>query len=146
MPASRTSASRRTSSEGVADHLFVYGTLRADALHPMHTVLAGGGVHAGEASVAGRLYAVSWFPGLVLDPTERVPVRGELWRIVDAAILDTLDAYEGCGPNDVAPFEFVRTIVPAHCHDGRKLDAWVYMYTRTVDETLRVHSGDWLRG
>ena len=129
----------------MARHLFVYGTLRGDAEHPMHAVLAGGGVRDGEASVAGRLYAVSWFPGLVLDPIERVPVRGELWRIVDAGIFAALDTYEGCGNDDVEPFDFVRTIVRAQHVDGRRVAAWVYAYTRVVDETLRVRSGDWLR-
>jgi gamma-glutamylcyclotransferase (GGCT)/AIG2-like uncharacterized protein YtfP len=127
----------------VTTHLFVYGSLRADARHPMHGVLASGAVLDGVATVIGKLYAVSWYPGLVLADDGH-DVHGELWRIIDRSILAVLDAYEGCGPNDVPPFEFGRTTTQATRPSGDRVSAWVWVYTGVTDESQRVGSGDWL--
>lgn len=124
--------------------LFVYGTLRADANHDMHTHVAAGGEHLGLARIRGRLLRVSWYPGLVPDASAEW-VMGELWRLRDAAVFDELDRYEGCSPDDPAPHEYERREVTVE-HLGQPLRAWTYVYCGPQDTCTAVESGDWLQG
>jgi gamma-glutamylcyclotransferase (GGCT)/AIG2-like uncharacterized protein YtfP len=108
------------------DLLFVYGTLRATAGHPMHAVLAAAATAEGTATVRGRLHDLGEYPGLVLDPAgDRV--TGELYRIHDPAVWATLDAYEGCGPDDPLPHEFSATETMALTADG-SVPCTIYVY------------------
>jgi gamma-glutamylcyclotransferase (GGCT)/AIG2-like uncharacterized protein YtfP len=124
------------------DWLFVYGSLRSDAGHAMHGVLAAAGERVDAGWVRGRLYAVAWYPGLVLDDGAG-EVHGEVWRLRDASVLARLDSYEGCGPDDAPPHEFRRERTQVRLHGGATVSAWVYGYARAVDEARRVDSGDW---
>ena len=127
------------------ERLFVYGSLRSDAGHEMHEmgeVLAAAGERESEATVRGRLYAVHWYPGLVLDE-QGDDIRGEVWRIEDASVLARLDVYEGCGPEDPAPHEFRRVRARVRMESGAEVQAWVYVYAQDVDEASRVATGDW---
>ena len=58
-------------------HLFVYGTLLSTAGHPMGVRLRREARLIGAASIQGRLYRVSWYPGLVEAAT---PTRGCMAR------------------------------------------------------------------
>ncbi len=126
----------------MSDALFVYGSLRAGAKHPMYEVLREHGTPAGPARVRGRLYVVDWYPGLVLDESAGWVV-GELWSEIDRAAWPVLDFYEGCSAEDPQPHEYVRrkTSVDA---DGSTRQAWVYDYARDVSTLSEVDSGDWL--
>src|SRR5262245_18737295 len=103
--------------------LFVYGSLRSDA--PRKTaeakravqVLETGAEREGRASIAGRLYAPSWFPGFVEGPGR---VAGEVWRITGTGLLDKLDAYEGDA--------YVRERREAVLEDVGTVTTWVYRY------------------
>lgn len=125
--------------------LFVYGSLRTGTGHPMAGVLAAAGCCEGPATVCGRLYALDGYPGVVLEPAGAHPVTGELWRIDDLGVFARLDAYEGCGADDLQPFEFERVRTEVRSAGGERHEAWVYTYAGDVDETRRVPSGDWLR-
>ena len=83
----------------------------------------------GEAQCAGRLYLVRHYPGLVDsdDPTERV--HGQLYRLHHPrTLLAKLDDYEGCGPEDPPPPEFMRATRPVTAADGTVREALVYLY------------------
>jgi gamma-glutamylcyclotransferase (GGCT)/AIG2-like uncharacterized protein YtfP len=72
-------------------HVFVYGTLRADAAA---AELLAGCRRLGTASVSGTLYDIDGeYPALMLYGT--TPVTGEVVHIPDAARLPRLDEYEG---------------------------------------------------
>jgi len=73
--------------------LFLYGTLKRGQKN--HHFLAGQEFH-GEATTMPlyRLYALGWYPGLVLDMEDGLEVKGELWA-VDETTLARMDAYEG---------------------------------------------------
>ena len=108
--------------------LFVYGTLRSGAGHPMQATLAAAGRSLGATRVRGVLYTVDWYPGLVVAP-DAGWVVGELWHLDDAGVLPTLDEYEG---------EEFRRETLACC------GAWAYLYVGPTKGLDVVASGDWL--
>lgn len=124
--------------------LFVYGSLRAGAAHPMHRVVAEGGAHLGVGSICAELYRVSWYPGAVPASHPRARVLGDVWELADAACLARLDAYEGCGPSDPPPHEYERREVEVTLERGSTLTTWTYLYAWPTEELDRIHSGDWL--
>jgi gamma-glutamylcyclotransferase (GGCT)/AIG2-like uncharacterized protein YtfP len=129
---------------GSVVHLFVYGTLRRSAAHPMHGLLRESASLLGDARVRGVLYRVGAYPGLVLDAAAGW-VQGELYRLNDAGVLERLDAYEGAGPLDPEPREYRRIRALVQCLDGEEHEAWVYEYgLETVGLTI-IASGDFLR-
>lgn len=106
--------------------------------------LAAEAAFVGAATVAGRLYAVGWYPGLVAstDPSDRV--HGEVFRLLAPdATLVWLDAYEGLSAADVGSAEYSRQMRLATLADGRTCTVWVYIYQRMVDESRSVASGRW---
>lgn len=126
----------------MSDALFVYGSLRSGAKHPMYEVLREHGTPAGPARVRGRLYVVDWYPGLVLDESAGWVV-GELWSDIDDAAWPVLDFYEGCSAEDPQPHEYVRRMATVDAEGGSRR-AWIYDYARDVSTLSAVDSGDWL--
>lgn len=124
--------------------VFVYGTLRRDAGHPMHGVLARGSEYGGTARARGRLVVVEWwYPGLVHDETAGF-VAGELWRRSRAADWRSLDAHEGCGEDDPEPYPFVRREIEVERDDGTRLVAIAYVFVGEAEMLEEIASGDWL--
>lgn len=117
------------------EHLFVYGTLRSGSGHPMHEVLAAAAEKVGAATVAGRLYRIDWYPGLVTD-ADAGEVHGDLWRLRDRAVLHTLDDYEGD--------EYERRTVEVVATAGERIAAFAYVFTAAVEDLVLIASGDWL--
>lgn len=126
--------------------LFVYGSLRSDAqAHVSHAAapfaqLSAAAEREGAASLAGWLYGVSWYPALIADAAAG-PVRGEVWRIRDSAILAVLDAFEGA--------EYVRERHSVEIDDGREVTAFVYRYAAPLEGVPLIASGDyvdWIKG
>jgi gamma-glutamylcyclotransferase (GGCT)/AIG2-like uncharacterized protein YtfP len=126
----------------MSELLFVYGTLARDAGHPQHRQLAAHAGYVGEGYFHGRLYRVAHYPGAVPSPNPEEKVFGELYSLSDAAALFALlDAYEGCGPADLPPTEFVRQKMPVYLEDGTRSDAWTYLFNRPVTGLARIMSG-----
>lgn len=126
------------------DHLFVYGTLRRSASHPMHTLVSPA-TFVGPGEFRGRLYDLGSYPGVVAsdDPADRV--HGEVYHLHDpAATLARLDRYEGCGETDLSPTEYVRVVAEVRLSDGVPVHAHLYLYQRSVEGLPRVESGDYL--
>lgn len=109
--------------------LFVYGTLRSDSGHPMHEVLARGAVLVGRGRVEGAIVDLGEYPGLVLERAGTVD--GELWRVRDASLWATLDAYEGIGPDAEVPESYERVRVAVALDDGTRVTAWTYAWSGT---------------
>lgn len=122
-------------------HLFVYGTLRRSAAHPMHVPLREAARLVGHARVRGVLYRVASYPGLVLEAGGGW-VMGELYQLRDLAVLEPLDAYEGAAPHDPEPREFERVRAVAHRLDGGEQEAWVYAYRWPTAGLEIIASGD----
>ncbi len=125
-------------------HLFVYGSLRRAHQHPMHRVLARYAEYAGGASLQGRLFKVSWYPGATASDNARDRVAGELYRLRDPdRCLAALDDFEGYAPQRPES-EFVRQILPVIDKRGQTIEAWVYLYNRSTLCLARIRGGDFL--
>lgn len=104
-------------------NLFVYGTLKRGQKN--HHFLAGQ-EFIGEAATMPlyRLYALGWYPGLVLDVDDGLEVQGELWAVDDDA-LAKMDAFEG------VPDLFARQDVAVRDHFET---VQAYLFNQTVPD------------
>lgn len=117
--------------------LFVYGTLRSDAV-PSNSELIerrGGVLVATGCTVRGRLHNLGWYPSLVLDGLAG-EVRGEVWRVPLAATRD-LDRYEGP--------QYRRADARVQMGDGKTFGAEAYVAAINVAAFPTIPSGDWRR-
>ena len=128
-------------------HLFVYGSLMTALAHPMGARLRAEATLVGPATIAGRLYRVSWYPGLRPAVTPTDIVHGELYRLSDPAMtLVWLDEYEGITRGAISvtlPDEYQRAEAPITCSDGTGLTAWVYVHQRPIDAAALIPDGRW---
>ena len=84
------------------DHLFVYGTLRAESAHPMAHRLKVGARHIGKGSTPGLLYDFGSWPGAFFGPEEKYRVIGNVFALgPNPRLLADLDKYEGIAPTDL---------------------------------------------
>ena len=126
-------------------HLFVYGSLMSTAGHPMGVRLARQARLVGQGSIAGRLYRISWYPGLVESAEKDTRVQGEVYALNDPAqVLKWLDAYEGMVPGDQAQNEYKRVERPVLLVSGGEISAWVYIYQGSVAGLEPIPDGQWV--
>lgn len=125
-------------------YLFVYGTLLSAAGHPMGARLRRESRLVGEASMPGRLYRISQYPGLVEDADGQARVWGEVYELSNpAASLQWLDAYEGIVPGAADSHEYERVERLLRVVSGEELTAWVYLYREPVAGLQLIASGRW---
>lgn len=91
----------------------------------------------GGAVARGRLYHLGTYPAMTEARGAGELVRGEVARLVDASVLAELDAYEGP--------EYRRVVLEAVLDTGEKVEAWAYLFTGDVDESVRIHDGQWVQ-
>ncbi len=127
----------------MTDLLFVYGTLMHASKHPMARRLREAAAYLGPAHYQGRLYMISYYPGLVPSDDPADHVHGDLYRVPDdAALMAALDEYENCGPGYPDPAEYVRTTQTITLtRDSSRHDALVYLYNWPLNEASRIASG-----
>jgi gamma-glutamylcyclotransferase (GGCT)/AIG2-like uncharacterized protein YtfP len=110
------------------DLLFVYGTLRSEFDNAYARLLRSQAEFVGEATVAGSIYRVDFYPAYKSSPAGEV--TGEVYRLTDAeATLTALDDYEGEG--------FERVTV-----ESSRGEAWIYLYRGVPAAEERIESGD----
>jgi gamma-glutamylcyclotransferase (GGCT)/AIG2-like uncharacterized protein YtfP len=114
--------------------IFVYGTLRRGGLRAMPGLFP----HSkfiGQAFVAGSLYDMGEYPGLVLDESSST-VSGEVYEI-DDEILNELDEIE-------ASSLYQRRQVEVLVGDERML-CWIYVGdSELCPKGVLITSGDWI--
>jgi gamma-glutamylcyclotransferase (GGCT)/AIG2-like uncharacterized protein YtfP len=112
--------------------LFAYGTLKdpqqlvAVVGFPVRCAVVGAG------TVGGILYDVGEYPALRPSESHADLVPGVLLDVDDAA-LARLDAYEG-----VPEGLYLRQRGAVRLDDGRRVEAWVYVYNRATDGLRRI--------
>jgi len=132
------------------DYLFVYGTLRRDAVRTDADERAFAQLEAGasfieRASMDGRLFEVDGYPGGCYQFAVGSLVIGELYQVDDVAgLFAALDAYEESDSNFAEPQEYQRQRVPIALDSGSVVYAWVYLYSCSIDELALIESGDYL--
>jgi gamma-glutamylcyclotransferase (GGCT)/AIG2-like uncharacterized protein YtfP len=109
------------------EYIFVYGTLMRGMANAH--LLAPFAVETMAAEMAGRLYHLTDYPAVVLNPACRV--KGEVVRgdDIDKALelLDDLEDYFGPGHPDNL---YDRVLTEVTAADGRRIAAWVYVWAR----------------
>ncbi|MDP2714658.1 gamma-glutamylcyclotransferase [Rheinheimera sp.] len=126
-------------------YLFVYGTLRQNANHPMHQLLAQHSCFVAMASYQARLYQVDYYPGAVPSNNAAEQVVGELYQLTQPdLLLSALDKYEECGPGFAPLQEYRRELQSVIPENGDSVVAWVYVYNRDTDGLTQLLSGDFL--
>jgi gamma-glutamylcyclotransferase (GGCT)/AIG2-like uncharacterized protein YtfP len=128
----------------MADHLFLYGTLRPDLARGELAALVQPLRSLGQATMRGRLYDLGPYPAAVLDDAADSQLVGQVVALPDdPALLARLDAYEGFDPHRPAESLYLRVRREATLGDGRVLDCWVYAYNRHPGAAPQVPSGDY---
>ncbi|MEZ4330952.1 MAG: gamma-glutamylcyclotransferase family protein [Myxococcota bacterium] len=105
---------------------------------------AGAGLRrVGPCRVAGRLFDLGAYPALRPAAEDADVVRGELHAIVDSAVLERLDRFEGYDPGDRAGSDYLRERIELLEPAG--VVAWIYFDNHPTAPAARVASGDWRR-
>ncbi len=126
-------------------HLFVYGTLRRGVDVEQSRWLEAIAIHKGPATLAGRLVDLGNYPGLLPATNPQEKVAGELYELPDeSSILEQLDRYEGCHPDDPEPHEYCRIVCTATDEDGVRVWCWTYLYQWPAEPYNLIPHGDWL--
>jgi len=123
--------------------IFVYGTLRRGCNTGAHQRFLGDAEFLGSARVRGRLYQISYYPGLVPDVNAGW-VSGEVYRLADEAQLGALDDYEECPPPRHPNQEYRREQLQLIMAKGAQLQAWTYVYQQSTRDLQIIASGDFL--
>jgi gamma-glutamylcyclotransferase (GGCT)/AIG2-like uncharacterized protein YtfP len=116
------------------DHLFVYGTLRAESAHPMAHRLKVGARHIGKGSAPGLLYDFGSWPGAFFGPEQKYRVIGNVFALGRSSrLLTDLDKYEGVTPANGEEREFPeaeglfhRIAIEVSLDKGGSVEAWAY--------------------
>ncbi len=119
--------------------VFVYGTLRRGGSNHFRMETA---EFIAKGSIAGRMYRIDWYPGLVLDEAGD-DIVGEAYS-VDLELLGSLDSFEGISAGDTEACDYQRVPTTVTCADGETIIAWVWEWLGAVEESQRLPSGDWL--
>ena len=124
--------------------LFAYGTLMKPWSHAAARFLHENSEYLGMASLAGRLYDLGDYPGLVYDTASPLQVKGQLFRLNDPArLLPYLDDYEGASEAIPESCLFRKELLPVLFEGGTR-SAWVYTYNQPLDGARLIPSGDYL--
>jgi gamma-glutamylcyclotransferase (GGCT)/AIG2-like uncharacterized protein YtfP len=127
--------------------LFVYGTLVTSHAHPQGHRLRAEALFLGPATIAGRLYRISWYPGLRPPDAPTDIVHGEVYELNDPAVsLAWLDEYEGInqGASSAAPAaDYTREECTVTMANGTPRLTQVYLYQRPQTTDVHIPDGRW---
>jgi gamma-glutamylcyclotransferase (GGCT)/AIG2-like uncharacterized protein YtfP len=126
-------------------NLFVYGTLLSSAGHPNGERLQREARLLGTATIAGKLFNLGRYPGLVEDAASVGRVHGEVYALTaPAPSLAWLDAYEGIVPGDQTQNAYARVERRARLTAGEEVPVWVYVYLEPIEASRLIPGGRWV--
>jgi gamma-glutamylcyclotransferase (GGCT)/AIG2-like uncharacterized protein YtfP len=125
-----------------SDFLFVYGTLMHSVNNPMAQLLRANSSHVGPAQMQGKLYRISWYPGVIDSAAGCDIVRGDLFKLHGDIqnVMVKLDAYEGIGDDFKKPYEYSREVRDVS-HNGKVQAAMVYIYRWDISASEHLPDG-----
>jgi gamma-glutamylcyclotransferase (GGCT)/AIG2-like uncharacterized protein YtfP len=129
--------------------LFVYGSLMPTLTSAFgrteRTRLSEESTVIGPAHIAGRLFDLGEYPGLVIDGNASTEAHGVLLRLVSAEqTFAWLDAFEDIVPGRAADKNvYVRRLAPVTTSDGQKFEAWIYEIQHVPPGASEIASGRW---
>lgn len=134
----------------MTNHLFVYGSLMPQLTglfgNTERTRLASESTVIGPAHLAGRLYDLGAYPGLISNSCLHTRVEGVLLRLNKPdETLAWLDLFEDIVPGraiEANAYERVTRMVATA--DGGEIEAWVYVMWRLPASASEITSGRWL--
>ena len=133
------------------DHLFVYGTLRAESAHPMAHRLRVAARHIGRGSTPGQLFDFGSWPGAFFAPEQKYRVIGNVFVLgAGERLLVDLDKYEGVTPARGEEREFPeaeglfrRIAVKVALDKGGTVEAWAYAL-KEMPRARLIGTGDFI--
>lgn len=127
------------------DYIMIYGTLMQGYKGYEELSLDKYLTKVGTCTLSGKLYDLEDYPGLILQSDldsvasdQLQSVEGEIYRVDNESIFGKMDEFERYDPNGDSLY--VRQMVRL---DDPPLDAWVYVYNRSVEDATVIESGDW---
>ncbi len=125
--------------------LVVYGTLRSGTGWRERLGVADLVESVGPCTLAGSLFELGWYPGLVLDGAGSV--LAEVLRLLDPSALGAFDRFEGYDPTRPAAGEYCRVLLDVEVEGPAgpmRAEAWVYELRVAPTDRARIVGGDWL--
>ena len=122
--------------------VFVCGPLRQEGSHA--SLMDVRAELTGQATVEGSLYVIAWFPGF-LPEKGKGKVVGELYHVTPE-LLDELDEFERRAAAEVEGAGCQRVKVEAKMltlSGDRFFEAWAWEWRGSVEERLRIPTGNW---
>lgn len=131
----------------MSDLLFVYGTLRKGNANEMAEYLAEHAQFITEGWFQGRMFYITYYPGVVTSETGSDCVYGEVYRLDNPeTMLNVLDDYEECTERHIQPAEYKRTYVSITAINGKVYDTvWIYLYQWSVKDKSQIMTGDFMQ-
>ncbi len=130
-------------------YIFTYGTLMSTCTGEQgqreRSLLARTAQSLGSAAIRGRLFEAGLCPAGIRDAGPLDRIQGEVWELSSdqQAVLSALDDYEGCGPLSPDPAPYRRTRIRPRLADGRRVTAWMYVWSLPTDNLTPVADGRW---
>lgn len=131
----------------MSDLLFVYGTLRKGNSNKMAEYLHTHAEFLRHGRFQGRMYQISYYPGVIASDDKDDSVYGEVYRLHDPqAVLRILDEYEECSAQHAQPAEYERITAQIISVDGHVAEsAWIYLYQWTIVDKVLIQEGDFMK-
>lgn len=125
------------------EFLFVYGTLRKGSNHSTKLFMEKHCDFIAEATFNGKMYDLGDYPGTVFSNDPNDCVYGEVYALNNHGgdLLKYLDKFEGC--DRIVPL-FRREFVEVSLVNGPKINAWIYLYNRSLKGYKEISSGDYI--
>ncbi|TWR25992.1 gamma-glutamylcyclotransferase [Mucilaginibacter achroorhodeus] len=128
----------------MTDFLFIYGTLLQSG-NEFGSYLQQNCSFVTLGHLQAQLYDLGEYPGIVISSKFDQEVHGSVFEMRDQPeILRRLDYYEGVGPDEEHPNLYRREIHPVKTNKGI-MQAWVYVYNRSVEHAIDIPGGDYLK-
>ena len=126
-------------------HLFVYGTLRKAQDGGQHPFLRDQTIFIDQATLKGNLFHVAGYPAAIITPSYKSDqIHGEVYQLLKPALtLQILDNYEECSNRFPKPHEYRRIQQRVALETGESMQAWVYVYQRSITGLKGIENGDY---